>query len=287
MLIGTMNHPGRDLLAEIKWMTDAGFDFIDLTLEPPFASVRNLDLQSVKTALEDHQLPVVGHTAYYLPLCHPFESLRRAVVDELKVCLEAFATLGAKWMNLHPDSQAPFHNRTFIIDKNLETIRALLPLSRELGVGLMIENLPGTYNTVRQISGLMDAVPELALHLDIGHANLLVNVNTTDELLNAYGKRLQHVHLHDNKGGSSDLHLPLGAGTVDTVHCIRSLQAIGYDGTITLEVFSPDRAHLAYSKDVLRRIWDQEHAALTKEIETRDRRAERSVQQAHAATESE
>src|SRR5215831_14338217 len=247
MLIGTMNHPGRDLLSEISWMAESGFEFIDLTLEPPLAAVRNLDLQSVKTALEDHQLPVVGHTAYYLPLCHPFDSIRRAVVDELKVCLEAFATLGAKWMNLHPDSQAPFHNRTFIIEKNLETIRALLPLSRELGVGLMIENLPGTYNTVRQISELMEGIPELALHLDIGHA-----------------------HLHDNKGGSTDLHLPLGTGTVDTVHCIRSLQAIGYDGTITLEVFSPDRAHLAYSKEVLRRIWEQEHAARAKEAETRD-----------------
>jgi sugar phosphate isomerase/epimerase len=217
-----------------------------------------------------------------LPLCHPFESVRRAVVEELKICLEAFATLGAKWMNIHPDSHAPFHNRSFIIEKNLETIRALLPLSRELGVGLMIENLPGNYNTVRQISELMDGIPELALHLDIGHANLLVNVNTTDELLNAYGKRLQHVHLHDNKGGSSDLHLPLGAGTVDTIHCIRSLQAIGYDGTITLEVFSPDRAHLTYSKQVLRRIWDQEHAAKTKENEVRDRRTERNLQQAHA-----
>jgi sugar phosphate isomerase/epimerase len=283
MLIGTMNHPGRNLLEEIAWISDAGFDFIDLTLEPPMAAAQKIDLQSVRSALEEHQLPVVGHTAYYLPLCHPFESVRRAVVEEFKMCLEVFAALGAKLMNLHPDSHAPFHNRTFVIEKNLETIRALLPLSRELGVGLMIENLPGTYNTVRQISELMDGIPELGLHLDIGHANLLVNVNTTDELLNAYGKRLQHVHLHDNKGGSADLHLPLGAGTVDTLHCIRSLQAIGYDGTITLEVFSPDRAHLAYSKQVLRRIWDQEHAAKSKETETRDRRAERAVQQTDLA----
>jgi sugar phosphate isomerase/epimerase len=279
MLIGTMNHPGKDLLREIAWISDAGFDFIDLTLEPPLAAVQNLDLQAVRSALEEHELPVVGHTAYYLPLCHPFESVRRAVVEEFKICLEAFAALGAKWMNLHPDSHAPFHNRAFVIEQNLETIRALLPLSRELGVGLMMENLPGTYNTVRQICELMDGIPELGLHLDIGHANLLVNVNTTDELLNAYGKRLQHVHLHDNKGGSADLHLPLGAGTVDAVHCIRSLQAIGYDGTITLEVFSPDRAHLSYSKQVLRRIWDQEHAAKLKETEVRDRRAERAVQQ--------
>src|SRR5437899_6868840 len=134
MLIGTMNHPGRDLLHEIGWMADLEFEFIDLTFEPPKAAVWQVDLPEIRRALEDHGLPVVGHTAYYLPLCHPFESVRRAVVEELKICLEAFATVGAKWMNLHPDSQAPFHNRTFIIEKNLVTILALIPLSRELGV---------------------------------------------------------------------------------------------------------------------------------------------------------
>ena len=80
----------------------------------------------------------------------------------------------------------------------------------------------------------------------------------------AYGLRLRHVHLHDNKGGSADLHLPLGAGTLDTAHHIQSLQAIGYDGTITLEVFTPDRRHLAYSRDVLRALWDSEKTSAGK-----------------------
>jgi sugar phosphate isomerase/epimerase len=84
----------------------------------------------------------------------------------------------------------------------------------------------------------------------------MVQSNTTDELLAAYGSRLQHVHLHDNKGGTADLHLPLGAGNIETVHYVRSLQAAGYDGTITLEVFTPDRHHLEYSRDVLRQVWD-------------------------------
>jgi plastocyanin len=65
--------------------------------------------------------------------------------------------------------------------------------------------------------------------LDIGHANLLVELNSTDELLAAFGKRLRHVHLHDNKGGASDLHLPLGAGSLETAHYIRSLQPVGYN----------------------------------------------------------
>src|SRR5438105_5330102 len=125
----------------------------------------------------------------------------------------------------------------------------------------MIENLPGSFNTVRQLGELLEPVPELGLHLDIGHANLLVDYNTTGELLAAYGTRLHHVHLHDNKGGSADLHLPLGAGTLDTAQHVRSLQAIRYDGTITLEVFTPDRRHLTYSRDVLRKLWQQEAEA--------------------------
>jgi sugar phosphate isomerase/epimerase len=256
MLIGAMNHPARDICAEIDWMAEMGLEFIDLTIEPPAADIRHLDVRAIRKKLEDHDFRVVGHTAYYLPLCHPFESVRRAAVEELRLCLKAFAELGASWMNLHPDSKAPLHERKFIIDRNLQTIRELLPLARECGVALMIENLPGSFNTVRQLGELLDPVPELGLHLDIGHANLLVAANTTDEILAAYGNRLQHVHLHDNKGGSADLHLPLGAGTIDTLRYVKSLRSAGYDGTITLEVFTADRLYLAHSRDLLRRAWD-------------------------------
>jgi sugar phosphate isomerase/epimerase len=255
-----MNHPGHDLIKEIAWMADMGFEFIDLTLEPPMASASQVDLTVVRKELERRNLKVVGHTAYYLPLCHPFESVRRAAVEELKLCLHAFASLGASWMNLHPDSKAPLHDRKFIIDKNLQTLRELLPISREVGVGLMLENLPGSFNTVRQLAELLDPLPEIGLHLDIGHSNLMVDRNTTDDLLASYGNRLKHVHLHDNKGGSADLHLPLGTGTVDLPHYVHSLQSAGFDGTITLEVFTPDRHFLEYSKDVLRRAWDSEAA---------------------------
>jgi sugar phosphate isomerase/epimerase len=252
-----MNHPGRWILEEIEWMAAMGFDFVDLTLEPPRAGVRDIDPQAIRSALQAHHLGVVGHTAYYLPLCSPFESLRRAAVEELKLCLTAFASIGAGWMNLHPDRQAPLHERRFVIERNLETIRELLIPARDLGVGLMIENLPGGFNSVRQLAELLDPIPELGMHLDIGHANLQVDVNTTDDILAAYGSRLQHVHLHDNKGGNLDLHLPLGTGTIDTAHYVRSLQSIGYDGTITLEVFTADRHHLEYSRDLLRRTWDE------------------------------
>lgn len=255
MLVGAMNHPDRDVIGEIAWMVAMELDFVDLTLEPPSAASWRVEPQEIRRAIDDFGLEVVGHTAYYLPMASPFEGIRRAVVEELKNCLKVFSVVGAKWMNLHPDRHAPMHERAFVIERNIKTITDLLPVARDCGVGLMIENLPGDFNSVLQLSGLLDAIPELGLHLDIGHANLRVQRNTTDELLRAYGSRLRHVHLHDNKGGDADLHLPLGSGNLDLNHHVQLLRSTGYDGTITLEVFSEDKHYLAYSRDMLRKAW--------------------------------
>lgn len=258
MLIGTMNHPARDVLAEIEWMAAMGLEFVDLTLEPPAAASWKVNAHAIRESLEKHGMGVVGHTAYYLPMGSAFEEVRRACVCELRRCLEVFSIVGARWMNLHADRHAPMHDRQFYIDQNIRTFEELLPDARRLGVGLMIENLPGSYNTAPQLGELLDPLPELGLHLDIGHANLEAPYNMTSEILTAYGTRLRHVHLHDNRGGNADLHLPLGAGNVDVRTQLRALKKCGYDGTITLEVFTPDRHFLAYSRDVLRRIWDEE-----------------------------
>src|SRR5207253_2013191 len=93
-------------------------------------------------------LEVVGHTAYYLPIASPFESLRQAAVAELSRCLELFAEVGASWMNIHPDRHAPMHDWEFVLQRNRQSLGELLPVSRECGVGLMLENLPGGFNSV-------------------------------------------------------------------------------------------------------------------------------------------
>ena len=260
MLIGAMNHPAHDVLAEIEWMSALGLDFIDLTLEPPAAASWLVDTHAIRKALERANMCAVGHTAFYLPMGSAFEEVREASVKELRRCLRCFGEVGAKWMNLHPDRHAPMHDRAFFIKRNIETIRELLPDAKRYGVGMMIENLPGDYNTAPQLGELLDPIPELGLHLDIGHANLMVPYNMTEEILAAYGTRLRHVHLHDNKGGHADMHLPLGAGTLDVARAVRCLQSCGYNETITLEVFTPDRHYLEYSRDQLRRIWDFEAA---------------------------
>jgi sugar phosphate isomerase/epimerase len=252
-----MNHPERPIADEIAWMADLGMDFIDLTLEPPAAASWKLDIPALCRTLQRHHLPVVGHTAWYLPLASAIPEIRQAAVDELARCLRCFSELGAKWMNIHPDRHTPWHDRTFYIAGNLASLEQLLPVSEKYGVGMMIENLPGDYNSAAQLGELLDPLPQLGLHLDIGHAQLQVPHNTTEEILAAYGARLRHVHLHDNRGGNADLHLPLGAGIVDLDRAVRALRECHYDGTITLEVFTPDRHYLTYSRDQLRCAWSK------------------------------
>jgi sugar phosphate isomerase/epimerase len=259
MLIGAMNHPACDPLNEIQWMAEAGLDFVDLTIEPPGAAWWQVNPKAIREKLQEHDLPVVGHTAYYLPIGSPFTSIRKATIEELKKCLDVFAFVGAKWMNVHPDRQQHLHEREDIISYNIETFSELLPIARNLGVGIMVENVPVHFNSVEQLGELLDPLPELGLHLDIGHCNLRGSLtgNSYEEIIEVYGSRLKHVHLHDNKGGTADLHLPLGTGNVDLFGCVRALKSVGYDETITLEVFSKDHHYLQYSRDVLRKVWEE------------------------------
>lgn len=255
MLVGAMNHPSRDIVREIEWMAALGLEFLDLTLEPPCAAAWQVDANRIRAALDGFGMKAVGHTAFYLPIGSSFDQVRRGAVEEMKRCLDVLAKVGIEWMNFHPDRYAPFQDRAFFVERNLQSLRELLEYGRGSGVSLMMENVPGDFNSAGQLAELLDPIPKLGLHLDIGHANLQVPHNTTDEILARYGARLRHVHLHDNKGGHADLHLPLGAGTIDVRRHLHSLKHCGYDGTITLEVFTPDRHLLAYSRDVLKALW--------------------------------
>lgn len=68
MLIGAMNHPAATVADEIEWIAELGFDFVDLTLEPPAAASWLIDPRAIRDSLAKHKLQVVGHTAFYLPM---------------------------------------------------------------------------------------------------------------------------------------------------------------------------------------------------------------------------
>ena len=258
MIIGMMNNPQLDLLAEIAWAHEKGFGFLDLTLEPSEAHPRQVRVKQTRRALKEANLDIIGHTAYYLPWASPFETLRKAALKEMRSALEVFGELGACRVTVHPDKSIPFAlGSKGVWEKNLEALEAIEAIAAPLGIKIMLENMDRTFNTVDQIRDALARMPGLGFHLDVAHANLNVEKNRTEEFLRNFRDRLVHVHLSDNFGKSDDLHLPLRAGTIPWPKIIGLLKKSGYDGTITLEVFSPDRRYLLLSRDILRQLWEE------------------------------
>ncbi|MHB0911971.1 MAG: sugar phosphate isomerase/epimerase family protein [Armatimonadota bacterium] len=260
MLIGAMNNPMVDVIEEIEAYSVLGFDFIDLTLEPKEAYSATLPVGKVKAALARTGLGIVGHTAHYLPIASPLPELRECAIREIERDMAIFAELGTDRVNVHPYVIAPLQPTRWIRESNIDAFSRLVGTARRYGLKLMLENMPPYFNTPRDLSNVFAAVPELYLHLDVGHANLETEHNLTVELSSIFLDRLVHVHFSDNNGGNLDLHLPLGVGRIDWSWIVHILKRVGYDNTITLEVFAHDREYLTVSRDKLLRLWEADTA---------------------------
>ncbi len=247
-----MNFPGRSVTKEIHRIAEDRFDFVDLTLEPPAAWLP--DGKDVGRLLGDLGLTAVGHTPYYLPIASPFPELRATARDLFRRALDAFADAGVTLVNVHPDQRVPLHSADRVRKANAEAIAGIVEDAGARGIRIMVENLDNRFSRVEDFTEIFEAAPDAGFHLDVAHANLRLGLgeqNRTPDLLAAYGDRLAHVHVSDNTGGAEDRHLPLGAGTIDWKAAVRWLKDAGYDGTVTLEVFSRAPEHLRTS----RKLW--------------------------------
>jgi sugar phosphate isomerase/epimerase len=260
MLVGAMNFPGRSVIKEIHRIAEDNFDFVDLTLEPPATWLP--DGKEIARLLGDLGLSVVGHTAWHLPIASPFKELREQSRDLYRRGLDCFADAGVTLVNVHPDQRVPMHSLDQVRKMNAEAISLLAQDAAQRGITLMVENLDRMFSGVDDLTAILDEVPEVGFHLDVGHANLNLGrgqKNRTKDLLGAFGDRLSHVHLSDNRGGDGDLHLPLGAGAIDWSGVARTLREAGWDGTVTLEVFSREREYLRMSRKLWLNWWSAAH----------------------------
>lgn len=254
MRLGMMNDPRKDVCDELRWAAENGFEFLDLTMEGPQADIEHLDVAAVRGVLDSTGLGLVGHTAWYLPFSSPFARVRQAAVECVVDTFEAFAALGAQWVNVHITFSPKFFSQEERIKWNAESFAALAERAASYGLRVMVEHPPDASTTVADIRSMLASDERLGFHLDVGHANM--GGDKLEGLLRAFKNRLAHVHLSDNWGRSDD-HLMIGAGSIDWPRAIRLIRDTGYDNTITLEVFTPDRDYLLLSARKVREMWEQ------------------------------
>ncbi len=259
MRFGAMNNPTIDVLEEIASFRDLGFDFIDLTLEPEQTYSATIRTDVVVNALERAGMFAVGHSAWFLPVASPFPEFRELAIRELKRCARVLRDLGVNKMNVHPHKNVPLRTEEWIIAQNMDAIARLADYGREMGVTILVENMPG-FSRVSQMKPLLEIVPDTQMLLDVGHANLDTPYHRAEELLANFGHRLGHVHVSDNRGGHDDLHLPLGVGNINWMRVTRLIKNTGFDETITVEVFGDDDDYLRMSLNKMKYLWEHTEA---------------------------
>ncbi len=165
-------------------------------------------------------------------------SLWNRYVPNLLATVDTLNRMSIRSLNIHLLVDRRRVSNLVLAEKT-RALKEIVEHGRKNSVAINLENLSETAEDFEPVIG---QVPDLGLTLDVGHANLGGSENKSIAIIEKFGKLIRHVHLHDNRGGQSkddDLHLPIGAGTVDFKAILTSLMSAGYDGTLTLEV-KPD-----------------------------------------------
>ncbi len=262
MRYGAMNFPVRPILAELEAIGRMGFDFIELTIDPPEATPERLlaNRGSISDALSAHGIWAIAHLPCSVRTADLYDSIRLASRMEVFKAIDALPELGIRIANLHPSHipRMARHMGDYGRRLGMDFLRAALERAEERGIYITIENMcpsDGWLSEPEEFEEVLEAFPDVGLTLDLGHANLLAPRNRSIEFVRRFGDRLRHLHVHDNFG-LSDEHLPPLCGNVDFPSIFSAIKRSGYDGTMTLEVFSKDRDYLRVSLEKAKWLWE-------------------------------
>ncbi len=255
MRYGAMNFPILPVIEEIDTFAKLGFDYVELAMDPPMAHFSQLRKarRRIRAALSDAGLGLVCHLPTFVHTADLTDRIRQASVAEMLDALETAGELGAEKVVFHPGLIRGMGSHVLPAAKALamESIAAIAAAGDQSGMTLCIENMfpaYGAFFEVDEYQPIFERFPQLRLTLDTGHANIRSpRSRRMLAFIDRFSDRLAHIHLSDNAGKNDD-HLPLGDGSVDFAALARRMNALDYDGTVTFEVFDPDRRRVIDSR---------------------------------------
>jgi sugar phosphate isomerase/epimerase len=258
MLYGGMNFPIKPVLKEIEAIAKLGFDYLELAMDPPQAhwNILKQQIDAIRGALELFNMGLVCHLPTFVSTADLTDSLRETSVNEVLESLQVAADLQTLKVVLHPSYITGLSLLVMDQARDLawRSLEAIVEKADQLGLSLCLENMFPAANSLVEpdhFVPVFESFPSLKMTLDTGHAHMQSKgSNRALQFIESFGNRIDHVHANDNFG-KADNHLPIGAGTVDFPRITKALKKIGYDATITLEVFSRDRDYLRISREKL------------------------------------
>ena len=256
MQYGAMNFPIKSVADELAEIGALGFDYLELSLDPPQAhyTIVRQQWQTIINDLQSRMMSMIWLLPTFVSTADLTDSIRHASVQEMFQSLEVAAELGAQKVVLHPGHIGGLG--IYVIETALahanNSLATIIQHAQKLGLCVCLENMfPRCRAFVEpdDFIDIMERFPDLKLTLDTGHANIGTQKGQRIlEFIEKFGHRIGHLHISDNLGQRDD-HLPLGSGSINFAKIARAIKNCGYDETATLEIFSEDRQALVQSRD--------------------------------------
>lgn len=230
--------------AEAKSMPDSGVKYLEVTMNTFW---RNYTEEECYTRARNNKKVIEATPGLEVWSVHlPFSgTLDISVLDDKKraenvaIQTEMIRLAGEfkpKKLVLHPSSEPISENdRAARIRCAKESIRLLLPIAKEIGAELCIENLPRTClgRNSEEIKLLIEDFPEVMVCFDTNH--LLTEDHNM--FFKNVGDRITTLHVSDYDKVDERHWLP-GRGVIDWPQFMTNLMHYGYDGVFMTEIKS-------------------------------------------------
>lgn len=168
-----------------------------------------------------------------LNIVDPEKRRRIDAMDEIKRALEVAEQIPFRFLVQHvgAPNEADSPRR---FEDALSSVEHLRAFARQLGVTLLLENIPNEISAPDRLMELLRALryPDLGVCFDAGHAHL---DGTVAAAFTALKDRICSTHLHDNKK-DKDSHLWPGEGGIDWKEAVRLLSSAPQAPALLMEI---------------------------------------------------
>ena len=164
-------------------------------------------------------------------------------LEGLKADMEFALSLGTRdvliWEGRAPAGTTESEWLERLLPRLIELFRAALAFAEPFGARFLVEPHPYTVGmSDRLLIQLYDTLdsPRFGITYDFCHYGVGRKNDYLDSI-HALGRRIRHIHFSDSDQESSELHFPPGAGRMNLPAMLEAFKSIGYDGTMTLDLY--------------------------------------------------
>lgn len=218
--------------AKFRAVKDAGFAGIE-----PMSHMPRSEVLDAFAATGLKAASVCCATHWKQPLSDPDPAVRRAGLEGLLLALQDAKAYGATSVLLVPAVVNKKVSYTDAYSRSQEEIRKAIPVARDLGVKIAIENVWNQFllsplEAARYVDEFES--PLVGWHFDIGN---VINYGFPEQWIRILGTRITKLHIkeysrarRDKEGPSAGFQTPFLTGDNDWPAVMAALDQVGYSG---------------------------------------------------------